>query len=160
MSLQPVPATCPLNCSNLLLSFQSTVPFWKVGSCPNVSYQGCSSNCASDSDCGGTDKCCDLGCGRLCVDRIPPGEKHKPLEAEGTCRVKVTVYVQWCFQLTRHNASGFHYGYSKHYIKLKLINFFLQQYVNNFAIAQNYEFSATPICEGLNHLFGARTTFF
>lgn len=47
---------------------------YKPGSCPNLNEVGCSSNCGTDYDCGGPNKCCFVGCGKRCVDPVP-GEK-------------------------------------------------------------------------------------
>ncbi|XP_022302548.2 uncharacterized protein LOC111110365 [Crassostrea virginica] len=40
----------------------------KQGSCPvNLMYRRCETNCTHDDDCPGVDKCCDMGCGNVCV---------------------------------------------------------------------------------------------
>lgn len=40
----------------------------KQGSCPaNLMYRQCETNCTTDDDCPGVDKCCDMGCGNVCV---------------------------------------------------------------------------------------------
>ncbi|XP_061175948.1 uncharacterized protein LOC133184890 [Saccostrea echinata] len=40
----------------------------KQGSCPvNLMYRRCETNCKFDDDCPGVDKCCDMGCGNVCV---------------------------------------------------------------------------------------------
>lgn len=45
----------------------------KRGSCPvNLMYRRCKSECTHDDECPGVDKCCDMGCGNVC---ITPKEK-------------------------------------------------------------------------------------
>jgi hypothetical protein len=40
----------------------------KQGSCPvNLMYRRCKSECTHDDECAGVDKCCDMGCGTVCV---------------------------------------------------------------------------------------------
>ena len=56
-----------------MIKIQCSILTVKPGMCPiaqGADQPGCPISCKNDFTCDGNDKCCDLGCSRLCM---PPG---------------------------------------------------------------------------------------
>ena len=57
----------------ITLIFSLAVPSSKPGVCPNPGpNKPCDKKCKADKDCDGTKKCCDNGCGRVCLEPLGP----------------------------------------------------------------------------------------
>lgn len=82
---------CSMTCRSPLAIFDDR-PNIRPGYCPTtVPDEPCKANCTLDSRCPGKQKCCTLGCHKICVDPLtPPHEKRgkcpTPSRRSFTCR--------------------------------------------------------------------------
>uniref|UniRef100_A0A672FWT2 WAP domain-containing protein n=1 Tax=Salarias fasciatus TaxID=181472 RepID=A0A672FWT2_SALFA len=96
---------------DIILLFQIIVliyfPFSaeKPGSCPPLSFYGIAScyrysqyRCTCDQDCPGKFKCCNFGCGLVCVRPVP-------VEKPGVCPRRTHVDWKFCSRFTPNNCT-------------------------------------------------------